>query len=169
MVSLTLVLVSAASRLGCLYWSTLVYLHFIRSLCCRWRRSHSVLDFSSHCHKCLFYICCILSRRFQKWDSKLIGIFLESLSSSVVSFQPAIYVYIHTKHNIQNTGHKKSDANLKQKRNFGIQEFEVQHLYVLQTSGQSQHSSWKRQKVNSIWHMRGRQNDASFLNQTRKM
>lgn len=25
----------------------------------------------------------------------------------IVSFQPAIHVYIHTKHNIQNTGHKK--------------------------------------------------------------
>ena len=34
-------------------------------------------------------------------------------------------------------------------------EFKVRRLYVLQTSGQSQAPSWKRQKVNSIWHTGG--------------
>lgn len=76
---LTLVLVSAASRFGCLYWLSLIYLNFLSCFCCRWRWSHSVLDFSSHCHECLFYVCCILSRCLQKWDSKLVSILLESL------------------------------------------------------------------------------------------
>ena len=55
-------------------------------------------------------------------------------------------LYMYTYKTLKTQLIKRSDENLKQKRNFGIQQFEVQHLYVLQTSGQSQHSSQKDAK-----------------------
>jgi len=63
---------------------------------------------------------------------------------------------------------KRSDANLKQKRNFGIQEFEVQHLYVLQTSGQV-NMHHERGKKLTAYGTQGGRNDASFIYQTRKL
>lgn len=66
----------AAARLCVFNGTTLVDLHLAGRFGGARRRSHTVLDLSGHRHKGLLYVGCVLRRRLEEWNPKLVGVFL---------------------------------------------------------------------------------------------